>query len=128
MTAQGRARVLHGIADAIDARTDDIAAAEALGTGLPVTQAGEQAARASGLFRLAADLITARPESLAPAESSYVVARPAGIAGLITSWSTPFPAQARAVAPALAAGCAVVLKPDEWAPLPAALLAEITTA
>jgi len=128
MTAQDRARVLQDIADAIDARTDDIAAAEALGTGLPVTQAGEQAARASGIFRLAADLITARPESLAPAESSYVVARPAGIAGLITSWSTPFLAQARAVAPALAAGCAIVLKPDEWAPLPAALLAEITTA
>ena len=38
------------------------------------------------------------------------------------------PGQARAVAPALAAGCTVVLKPDEWAPLPAALLAEITTA
>ena len=57
-----------------------------------------------------------------------MVARPAGVAGLITSWHTPFLAQARAVAPALAAGCTVVLKPDEWAPLPAALLAEITTA
>ncbi len=50
------------------------------------------------------------------------------IAGLITPWRTPFLAQARAVAPALAAGCTIVLKPDEWAPLPAALLAEITTA
>ena len=57
-----------------------------------------------------------------------MVARPAGIAGLITSWRTPFLAQARAVAPALAAGCTIVLKPDEWAPLPAALLAEIATA
>ena len=56
------------------------------------------------------------------------MARPAGIAGLITPWRTPFLAQARAVAPALAAGCTIVLKPDEWAPLPAALLAEITTA
>ena len=131
MAAPDRARVLSGIADAIDARAGDIAAAEALGPGLPVAQAREQSARAGGLFRLAADLITARAgpdEARAPGQSSYVAASPAGIAGLITPWRTPFLAQARAVAPALAAGCAIVLKPDEWAPLPAALLAEITTA
>jgi 5-carboxymethyl-2-hydroxymuconic-semialdehyde dehydrogenase len=147
MTAADRARVLSAIADAIDARLDDIAAAEALCTGLPVTQAREQAARAGELFRRAADQIpdifTDRATHLGaespvpgepvpgesnPGESSYVITRPAGIAGLITSWRTPFLAQARAVAPALAAGCTVVLKPDERAPLPAALLAEITTA
>jgi 5-carboxymethyl-2-hydroxymuconic-semialdehyde dehydrogenase len=128
LAAAGRARVLHDIAAAIDARADDIAAAEALGTGLPVTQAREQAARAGSLFRRAAELITAAEASPAPGVGSYVVTRPAGVAGLITSWRTPFLAQARAVAPALAAGCAVVLQPDERAPLPAALLAEITTA
>jgi 5-carboxymethyl-2-hydroxymuconic-semialdehyde dehydrogenase len=130
MTAPDRARVLHGIAGEIDARAGDIAAAEALGPGLPVTQAREQAARASGLFRLAADLITARAAdtSAASAQSGYVLARPAGIAGVITPWRTPFLAQAQAVAPALAAGCTVVLKPDEWAPLPAALLEAVTTA
>jgi 5-carboxymethyl-2-hydroxymuconic-semialdehyde dehydrogenase len=131
MTAPDRARVLRDIADAIDARAGDIAAAEALGPGLPVTQAGEQTARAGGLFRLAADLVTARAgtdEAWPPGQSSYVVASPAGIVGLITPWRAPFLAQARALAPALAAGCTVVLKPDEWAPLPAALLAEITTA
>ena len=131
MAAPDRAQVLHGIADAIDARAGDIAAAEALGPGLPVAQAGEQTARAGGLFRLAADLITARAgagEACAPGQSGYVVASPAGIAGLITPWCAPLLAQARALAPALAAGCTVVLKPDEWAPLPAALLAEITIA
>ena len=128
MTAPDRARVLHAAADAIGERADDIAAAEALGPGLPVAQATEQAAQAGEIFRLAADLITANPEFLTPGESGYVAARPAGVAGLITSWRTPFLAQARAVAPALAAGCTVVLKPDEWAPLPAAVLAEIMTA
>jgi 5-carboxymethyl-2-hydroxymuconic-semialdehyde dehydrogenase len=128
MKASDRARVLHGLADAIDARADDIAAAEAMGLGLPVTQAREQATRAGGVFRLAAEKITETDRACAPDESSYVAATPAGIAGLITSWRTPFLAQARAVAPALAAGCTIVLKPDEWAPLPAALLAEITTA
>jgi 5-carboxymethyl-2-hydroxymuconic-semialdehyde dehydrogenase len=130
MTAPGRARVLRGIADAIDARAGDIAAAEARSTGLPVTQSREQAGRAGAVFRRAAGLITERADdaSRAPGRSSYVAASPAGIAGLITPWTAPFLAQARAVAPALAAGCTVVLKPDEWAPLPAALLAEITTA
>jgi 5-carboxymethyl-2-hydroxymuconic-semialdehyde dehydrogenase len=131
MAEPDRARVLHGIADAIGSRASDIAAAEARSTGLPVTQAMEQAARASELFRLAADLITAgamADEARAAGHSSYVVARPASVAGLITPWRTPFLAQARALAPALAAGCTVVLKPDEWAPLPAALLAEVTTA
>jgi 5-carboxymethyl-2-hydroxymuconic-semialdehyde dehydrogenase len=131
MAAADRASVLRGIADAIDSRAGDVAAAEALGTGLPVTQAREQAVRASELFRRAAGLITARAAddaSFAPGQSSYVAACPAGVAGLITPWRTPFLAQARAVAPALAAGCTVVLKPDEWAPLPAVLLSEITTA
>ena len=131
MTARDRARVLHGVADAIDSRAGDIAAAEALGPGLPVAQASGHAARASELFRCTADLIAARAggtASAGPGQSSYVVARPAGIAGVITPWRTPFLAQARAVAPALAAGCTVVMKPDEWAPLPAALLATVTTA
>jgi 5-carboxymethyl-2-hydroxymuconic-semialdehyde dehydrogenase len=129
MAAPDRAQLLRAIADAIDARDGDIAAAEALGPGLPVTQARELAARAGGVFRLAADLITAATGAArGPGLPGYVLASPAGIAGLITPWRTPFLAQARAVAPALAAGCTVILKPDEWAPLPAALLAEITTA
>jgi 5-carboxymethyl-2-hydroxymuconic-semialdehyde dehydrogenase len=128
MTAPDRARVLHGIADAIGARADDIAAAEALGPGLPVAQARAQAALAGGVFRYAAEKITETDRACGPGESSYVAATPAGVAGLITPWRTPFLAQARAVAPALAAGCTIVLKPDEWAPLPAALLAEIAIA
>jgi len=130
LTAPERARILRDIADAVDARAGDIAAAEAQGPGLPVTGAGVQAAQASEVFRSAASLI-AEPAAAgappAPGHSGYVLSRPAGVAGLLTSWRTPFLSQARAVAPALAAGAAIVLKPDEWAPLPAALLAEITT-
>ena len=131
MDAPGKARVLHAIADTIDDRAGDIAAAEALAAGLPLAQAADQAERAAGVFRLAADLIEAGAAAdvpVAPGQPSYVLARPAGVAGLITSWRTPFLAQARPLAPALAAGCTVVLKPDEFAPLPAMLLAEITTA
>jgi 5-carboxymethyl-2-hydroxymuconic-semialdehyde dehydrogenase len=131
MPAAERAAILSGIADAIGARAGDIAAAEALGPGLPVTQAREQAAQSGDIFRIAAELLSeqaADGASAEPGHSGYVLARPAGIAGLITSWRTPFLSQARAVAPALAAGCTIVLKPDEWAPMPAVLLEEIATA
>jgi 5-carboxymethyl-2-hydroxymuconic-semialdehyde dehydrogenase len=126
--APEKASVLSRIADAIDARAGDVADAEALGTGLPVTQAREQTARASGHFRLAAELITARDEdtSFSSAQPRYVLRRPVGVAGIITPWRAPFLAQARVLAPALAAGCTVVLQPDVWAPLSAALLPEIT--
>ncbi|HEX5293400.1 MAG TPA: aldehyde dehydrogenase family protein [Streptosporangiaceae bacterium] len=126
LPAAERAGVLDAIADAIDARAAEIAGAESLGTGLPLTQATEQAARAAEQFRRAAGLARTRPAPAAPGPASYVAERPAGVAGVITSWRTPFLAQARAVAAALAAGCTVVLSPDVWAPLPAALLAEIT--
>ena len=89
----------------------------------------EQAARAAEQFRRAARLVPERPASdlpVAPGPACYRAERAAGVAGVITSWRTPFLAQARAVAPALAAGCTVVLSPDVWTPLPAALLAEIT--
>src|SRR5262249_20211867 len=130
-TAAERARVLRDIADAIDARSADIAAAEALGTGLPVNQARQESERGRDVFIQAAGLITEGPAlgaSVAPGESGSLLARPAGVTGLVPPGHTPFLAQARAVAPALAAGCTVVLKPDERAPLPAALLAEIVTA
>ncbi len=129
VTAGGRARVLHAIADAVDARAADVVAAEALGSGLPAAQARDLAAQAAAAFRDAAGQIPAGGGDRADPDSpSYQVSGPAGVAGLITSWRTPFLAQARALAPALAAGCTAVLKPDEWAPLPAALLAEIVSA
>jgi 5-carboxymethyl-2-hydroxymuconic-semialdehyde dehydrogenase len=132
MAPSERAAVLNRIADAIDAQADDIAHAEALGTGLPIVQARDQAERAAAHFRRAAGLVTARAAADASAGPAHqpgcVVRRPAGVAGLITSWRTPFVAQARPLAPALAAGCTVVLKPDELAPLPAMLLAEIASA
>jgi 5-carboxymethyl-2-hydroxymuconic-semialdehyde dehydrogenase len=130
LAAASRARVLTRIADVIDGRAADIAAAEALGAGLPVTQAHDQAAEAAECFRRAADLVTSRASGdapVVPGQPGCLMQGPAGVAGVITPWRTPFLAQARALAPALAAGCTVVLSPDVWTPLPAALLAEITS-
>ena len=57
----------------------------------------------------------------------YVIRKPAGVAGLITPWNTPFMLETWKLAPALASGCPVVLKPAEWTPLSASLLPEIMT-
>jgi 5-carboxymethyl-2-hydroxymuconic-semialdehyde dehydrogenase len=129
LAARARAKVLNKIADGIEARGARIAALETFDTGLPVTQAKGQAARAAENFRYFADVIVAQHEAAfsQPGQLGYVLRRPAGVAGLITPWNTPFMLESWKLAPALASGCTVVLKPAEWTPLSASLLPEIMT-
>ena len=129
LAARARAKVLNKIADGIEARGARIAALETFDTGLPVTQAKGQAARAAENFRYFADVIVAQHEAAfsQPGQLGYVLRRPAGVAGLITPWNTPFMLESWKLAPALASGCTVLLKPAEWTPLSASLLPEIVT-
>ena len=127
LPARQRARILNRIADGIEARAGRIAGLETFDTGLPVTQARGQAARAAENFRFFADLaVTLHEDSFGSHNQfGYVIRRPAGVAGLITPWNTPFMLETWKLAPALASGCTVVLKPAEWTPLSASLLPEI---
>jgi 5-carboxymethyl-2-hydroxymuconic-semialdehyde dehydrogenase len=127
LAARARARILTRIADGIEARGAEIADLETFDTGLPVTQAKGQAARAAENFRFFADVIVAQHEAAfsSPGQLGYVLRRPAGVAGLITPWNTPFMLESWKLAPALASGCTVVLKPAEWTPASASLLPEI---
>jgi len=128
LPARQRARILNKIADGIEARAARIAELETFDTGLPVTQARGQAARAAENFRFFADMTVTLHEDAFRAASTqfgYVIRKPAGVAGLITPWNTPFMLETWKLAPALAAGCPVVLKPAEWTPLSASLLPEI---
>ena len=129
MPARARAKVLGKIADAIEARAGEIASMETFDTGLPITQAKGQAARAAENFRFFADVIVAQHEDAfsSAAQLGYVLRRPVGVAGLITPWNTPFMLETWKLAPALASGCTVVLKPAEWTPLSASLLPGIMT-
>jgi 5-carboxymethyl-2-hydroxymuconic-semialdehyde dehydrogenase len=123
-----RARILVRVADAIEARDARLAELESFDTGLPITQARGQAHRAAENFRFFADLIVGLHEDafrVGESQLNYVVRKPAGVAGLITPWNTPFMLETWKLAPALAAGCTVVLKPAEWSPLSASLLPEI---
>ena len=129
LAARQRAKILNRIADGIETRGTEIAELETLDTGLPITQAKGQAARAAENFRYFADVIVAQHEEAfsQPGQLGYVLRKPAGVAGLITPWNTPFMLESWKVAPALASGCTVVLKPAEWTPASAALLPEIMT-
>ena len=130
MGARQRARVLNRIADGIERLGERVAELETFDTGLPVTQAHGQAQRAAENFRFFADVIVAQHEDAfrtGTSQLGYVVRKPVGVAGLITPWNTPFMLETWKLAPSLAAGCPVVLKPAEWSPLSASLFPEIMT-
>jgi 5-carboxymethyl-2-hydroxymuconic-semialdehyde dehydrogenase len=128
MPASGRAKLLHQIADAIEARADDIAVMECVDTGQAHRFMAKAAVRGAENFRFFADrCISARDGQNMPAEEHWNVSTrvPIGPVGVITPWNTPFMLSTWKIAPALAAGCTVVHKPAEWSPATADLLARI---
>ena len=128
MKNRERARILNRIADQVEARDTVLAELETFDTGLPITQALGQAQRAAENFRFFADLIVAQKDDtyqVPGAQVNYVHRKPVGVAGLITPWNTPFMLESWKLAPALASGCTVVLKPAEFTPLSASLWAGI---
>ncbi len=128
MKPRERARILNQIADAVEAQEARLAELETFDTGLPITQAKGQALRAAENFRFFADLIVAQFDDamkVPGAQINYVNRKPIGVAGLITPWNTPFMLESWKLAPALATGNTVVLKPAEFTPLSASLWATI---
>lgn len=119
-----RSRVLHKIADLIESRENQLAEMECFDTGLPIKQALGQARRAAENFRFFADLIVAQHDDaykVPGRQVNYVNRKPKGVAGLITPWNTPFMLESWKLAPAIATGNTVVLKPAEFTPLSASL-------
>jgi 5-carboxymethyl-2-hydroxymuconic-semialdehyde dehydrogenase len=128
MKPRERARVLNRIADSVESQEARLAELETFDSGLPITQARGQALRAAENFRFFADLIVAQFDDamkVPGAQINYVNRKPIGVAGLITPWNTPFMLESWKLAPALASGCTVVLKPAEFTPLSASLWAGI---
>ncbi|WP_157157397.1 MULTISPECIES: 5-carboxymethyl-2-hydroxymuconate semialdehyde dehydrogenase [unclassified Diaminobutyricimonas] len=128
MLPRARSRVLNRIADIVESRDARLAELESFDSGLPITQALGQAQRAAENFRFFADLIVAQADDtykVPGRQVNYVNRKPKGVAGLITPWNTPFMLESWKLAPALASGCTVVLKPAEFTPLSASLWADI---
>ncbi|KON69463.1 betaine-aldehyde dehydrogenase [Peribacillus butanolivorans] len=129
MKMEERMKYIHRIADIIDEEIEDIAFLESLDTGLPISQTRKQSARAAENFHFYARMVQTKlhGESYPMDDEfiNYTVHEPLGVVGLITPWNAPFMLETWKVAPALATGNTVILKPAELSPLTANKLAEI---
>jgi aminomuconate-semialdehyde/2-hydroxymuconate-6-semialdehyde dehydrogenase len=127
-----RAARLHKVADVIEQRFDCFVQAEVADTGKPVALATKlDVPRAAANFRIFADLVKMSGLEAFQTETSdgasalnYAVRKPLGVVGVITPWNLPLLLLTWKVAPALACGNAVVVKPSEETPATATLLAE----
>lgn len=129
-----RAGLLQRVAEGIERRFDRFVAAEVSDTGKPVSLAARlDVPRAAANFRAFADLIkTAGVESFQTETPdgknalNYAIRKPLGVIGVIIPWNLPLLLLTWKVAPALACGNTVVVKPSEETPATATLLAEVT--
>jgi aldehyde dehydrogenase (NAD+) len=124
-TPASRAELLSAAADALEARTDEVALLISSEMGTPLSfskavQVGNPVRVLRSYAQILADY--AFEEQIA---NSLVVKEPIGVVGAITPWNYPLHQVVAKVAAALAAGCTVVLKPSEVAPLSAYALAEV---
>ena len=128
LTAQERAQYLYKVADKIDERFEEIVELEVTNNGKIKVEAEFDIGDAADCFRYYAALIKAPsgevynvPEPM----QTMVVKEPVGVAGLVVPWNLPFLMSVWKLAPALAAGNTVVLKPAELTPVTAMILFEI---
>jgi aminomuconate-semialdehyde/2-hydroxymuconate-6-semialdehyde dehydrogenase len=123
-----RARALHRIADIIEARMDDFVAAESRDSGKPAALARSlDIPRAIANLRFFAAAITqfsSEAHAMENTAINYTLRQPLGIVGCISPWNLPLYLFTWKIAPALAAGNAVVAKPSEITPLTATMFAQ----
>ena len=125
---EGRGEHLFRIADLIEERKELLAQVETVDNGSLLEASRRRLMTRSALnFRFFAQLALERERRSWDSNGTVYEVRhdPSGVAALITPWNAPFMLETWKCGPALAAGCTVVLKPAEWAPLTASLLAEI---
>ncbi|MBS0499774.1 MAG: aldehyde dehydrogenase family protein, partial [Proteobacteria bacterium] len=123
-----RAAVLHRVAGLIRERAEDLAQKQRLDNGKPISETRALVASAAGTFQFFAAALETLEDTITPSRGAYVtmsVHEPMGVVAAITPWNSPIASEAQKMAPALAAGNAVVVKPAEVTPLMALELARI---
>jgi aldehyde dehydrogenase (NAD+)/betaine-aldehyde dehydrogenase len=123
-----RSRLIHALADAIVANRKELAELEARNVGKAISTVKAEVAAAAENFRYFASAIATIAGRSNPIGGSllfYSQKEPVGVAGQIVPWNYPLLMSTWKLAPALAAGCAVVLKPDPQTPLSVLRLAEL---
>lgn len=133
MTLDERSKILHAVADGINARFDAFLEAECADTGKPKSLASHiDIPRGAANFKVFADMVknvaTEAFEMATPDGTgalNYAVRRPKGVIGVISPWNLPLLLMTWKVGPALACGNTVVVKPSEETPTTTALLGEV---
>jgi aldehyde dehydrogenase (NAD+)/betaine-aldehyde dehydrogenase len=125
-----RSRLLHALADAIQANRKELAELEARNVGKAISSVKAELAQAVENFRFfgaAISSIGGRSNPIGGSLLFYSLKEPVGVCGQIVPWNYPLMMATWKLAPALAAGCTVVLKPDPATPLTALRLGELAT-
>lgn len=128
MGATARSRALHKLADLIHDERRDLAELETRNNGKAISSVKAEIAGSAEVFRFFAAGVAAHHGSAIPIGGSllsYSLKEPVGVAGQIIPWNYPFMMASWKLAPALAAGCAVVLKPASATPLTALRLGQM---
>ncbi|AZG06760.1 aldehyde dehydrogenase [Pigmentiphaga sp. H8] len=123
-----RAAFLYRVANGIRERAEELAHLQRLDNGKPIQECRALVASAAGTFQFFGAAAETWEETITPARGDYLTMslhEPLGVVGAITPWNSPIASEAQKLAPALAAGCAVVLKPAEITPRSAIELARI---
>ena len=123
-----RTRALLKIADLIDANADELAVLETLDNGTPLSSTVNWVASVARTFRYYAGWPTKILGTTNPTNSSrfiYMLREPMGVCGLINPWNAPLTMAANKIAPALACGNTVLVKPAEQTPLTTLRLGEL---
>ncbi len=123
-----RAGILYRVAQGIRERAEELAQLQRLDNGKPIKECRALVASAAGTFQFFAAAAETWEDTITPARGDYVsmsVHEPLGVVGAITPWNSPIASEAQKLAPALAAGCAMVFKPAEITPRMALELAKI---
>jgi aldehyde dehydrogenase (NAD+)/betaine-aldehyde dehydrogenase len=125
-----RSRLLHALADALVANRKELAELEVRNVGKAISSVKAELNQAIENFRFYASAIgsiAGRSNPLGGSLLFYSLKEPVGVAGQIVPWNYPLMMTTWKLAPALAAGCSVVLKPDSQTPLTALRMAELAT-
>jgi len=128
MDARDRGALIHKLADLLEEEFDELAALESLDNGKPISETRALVASAAGTFRYFGAVAETTETEITPSRGPYLsfsTYEPRGVVAAITPWNSPIASDAQKLAPALAAGNAVILKPAEVTPLTALELGRI---
>jgi acyl-CoA reductase-like NAD-dependent aldehyde dehydrogenase len=129
MTPDERTRILHRVAELIEERAEELAVLETLDNGKPIERSRADTLMSARTFRYFSGAPARITGSVLPLDNGahhvFTTRRPVGVAALVLPWNFPIMEAAFKLAPALAAGCTVVIKPAEQTPLTALRLAAI---